>query len=91
MFINFNGFEDLNETCLIQVKLGNAIIQKQSLPLIFAQQNFMQLVMELSRDQRPMCCVCTRQVFTEENRQIPNSLEFRNNSYVKEFDKEEQL
>jgi hypothetical protein len=89
--ININGFNGLNETGIITVYLGNTIIQQQQLPLIFCQQQYMQIVQQLARDQRPMKCICTKQVFTEETgRQISNSLTFMNLSWIKEFEKEEK-
>jgi hypothetical protein len=90
MFINFNGFSELNEMCTITVRIGNTIIQQQNLPLIFCQQQFMQLVQQLAKDQRPMSVICTRQVFTEEGKQIENSLTFNNLSWIKEFEKEDK-
>jgi hypothetical protein len=88
MFINFNGFDDLNELCTITVHLGNAVVQQTQLPLLFCQQQFMQLIQEISKDNRPMKVQAVRQEYTEEGRVLHNSLTFQNNSYVREFETE---
>jgi hypothetical protein len=90
-FININRFDGLNEMSIITVYLGNAIIQQNQLPLVFCQQQFIQFVQQLAKENRPMKCICTRQVLTEETeRQISNSLIFMNNTYVKEFGEKEK-
>jgi hypothetical protein len=76
VFTNFINIDGLDEQCLITVRIGNTIAQQINVPLLFAQQQFMQVIQQISKDTRPMEVKCIRQVFTEEGRQIENSLAF---------------
>lgn len=81
----FNPFEDLQEQCEIEVTLGNQVIERNSLPVIFAKGQFMQMVKQLSTDSRPIKAVCYRKDFTEEGRELNNSIIFKNPAFVSAF------
>ena len=72
------------------VKLGNQIINKQtvSMPDIIAQENFMQLTEQISRDQNPMQVKCAKVEYTDKGRQLKQFLSFSNNDYVRAFEDE---
>jgi len=82
---DFNSFENLQEQCEIEVTLGDTIIEKSSLPVVFARNQFMQMVKQLSQDSRPIKIVCYRKEYTDEGLELQNSLIFKNNSYIKAF------
>lgn len=85
MFINF-GFNDIDiDNYTISVQLGNQIIQKQTLqaPPGMAQQQFMQLVQQVARDNRPIQVKCTKIYYTEKDKPQEQYLSFSNNTFIK--------
>ena len=84
MFINF-GFDIEDYT--FEIQLGNAIIQKQIIqaPSVIAQQQFMQLVQQVARDNRPMQVKCTKAIYTEKDKPLEQYLSFSNNVFVEEI------
>jgi hypothetical protein len=95
MQINFGGFNfnpfgnNTNETCIIEVQLGNAVVEKQEMPLVFAKEQMTQAIHNMARDSRPMQIKCIRYDYTEEDKKLENSLAFQNNAFIKNFGKEE--
>ena len=94
MQINFNGFNfnpfgNMAETAIIEVRLGNTIVEKQEMPLMFAKEQMAQAIQNMSRDSRPMQIKCIRYDYTEEDKKIENSLAFQNNVFIKNFEREE--
>ncbi len=82
MIFNFGGEID---TYKITVKLGNTIVQESEIPSMFAQVQFMQLVQQVSQDEKPLQVKCSIKDYTESNKEIENCLIFSNNSYLNAF------
>lgn len=96
MHINFSGFKfnpfgDMAETCIIEVRLGNTIVERQEMPLMFAKEQMAQAIQNMSRDSRPMQVKCIRYDHTDEGKKLENSLSFQNSVFVKNFEKEGEL
>jgi hypothetical protein len=83
MNIIFNNIEGLNQLITIQVILGEAIIRQQTLPLLFAKNEFVSLCQSISKDTRPLeiKCIDTNE-YSESGKQLENSLSFRNNTML---------
>lgn len=86
-FINFNSF---NDQLLITVKIGNQITQQFEIQSMFAQQQFMQLVEQVANKDQPIEVKCSYTDYTEFDKEIINSLAFRNNTCVKFMDEFER-
>jgi len=90
MNINFNGFGfdtfNLGNSCDIEIILGTVIIERTSIPQMLMQHQFMSVVQNLAKDQRPMKAICYRTEYTEDSdKEIRNSLTYKNNSYINAF------
>lgn len=90
IFGNFINIDELNEQCIIIVQLGNQIIQQISVPILFAVEQFKQLILQTKNDSRPIQIKCTRQEYTEEGKLLNNSLTFNNLSWIKNFENENE-
>jgi hypothetical protein len=91
MQINFNGFgfnpfENM-ENVIVEIQLGNQVVEQNQMPLPFAKQQFAQLVKQISRDPRPMQAKCYLDDYTEDGKRLANYLAFQNTSFMREFEK----
>lgn len=80
MIFDFNQLD--TEMCIISLQIGNTITQQIEMPTVFAQPHFMQLIVQLRQDPRPMKVVCTKEEYTENGRRLINSLTFENKAFV---------
>jgi glutamate formiminotransferase len=86
-FIPFVQFydNDFNELVTVEVQLGNQIIQKQQMPILFASQEFPQLIKQMAQDKRPLKISFTKNDYNNSGKIIPNSLIFKNNAFINGF------
>jgi hypothetical protein len=82
-FINFNDFINMSIQYDIEIKIGNQITQKLSLPIPIAKQQFAQTVKEISNIAQPIEIKCSYSDYTDDNKEIKNSLTFQNNSFIR--------
>jgi hypothetical protein len=91
MFINFNGFnfqEAMSETVIIEVQIGNQVVQRFQSPLAFAKEQFRELCQEVSLSKTPMQVKCIRDEYTDEGKKNENCLTFQNKLFMNNFHKE---
>lgn len=86
----FNIVEEFTSTCEILIQLGNIIIHRSTLPIVFAKQQFFQAVMSIVKDNRPMQVMCLINDKITQEKVLKNGLIFKNNTFVKEFCKGEE-
>jgi hypothetical protein len=74
--VNFNPF-DVEDLIIIEIQLGNQIIQRTQLPCVFARQQFAEIIKQLANDTRPMLARAIRPSDDGKN----EVLEFKNNAF----------
>lgn len=80
-------------TCMFEITLGDKIVKEEKMeaPLIFIQNEAINLINTLSKDERPFKVKfytlqeINMEKFNESNKTITNSVEFANNTYKKAF------
>ena len=81
--INFNPFDNqangMNELIIIEIQLGNQIVERNQLPSVFAKQQFAQIIQHLVNDSRPMLARAIR----KNDNGKDDILEFKNNAFEK--------
>jgi len=85
MNINVNFFDGMTEEVIIEVQLGNQVVERTQMPLIFAKQQFLNILNQIMNDSRPMKITCLRSEYTESGKKLENSLTFKNMAFVRGF------
>lgn len=88
MFINFS--QGFGQNLKIVAQNGNQIVKNIEVPFIMAYSVFQDFVLQTAKDNRPWKITCTKDEFINENgKQMVSSLEFMNNTWVREFEKDD--
>ena len=72
------------EMTVFEVKVGESISERHSVPLIFAKTPFMKFVRDYGKDSRPMQVKCILIERGEDETDYP-SMKFSNQAYVNAF------